>query len=75
MLTNKASPVVREGKMVGHFYRHAPNNMQAKMAAISYEFLSAIPCPDNLVQEKASSDIAVIYTHTLQSNKSKLKVI
>ena len=33
MLANKASPIMKDGKVVGHVYRHAPNNdMQAKMA-------------------------------------------
>ena len=74
MLANKASPVVKEGKVVGHFCQHGPNNnIQARMAAISYESSSAIPCPETPVQE--SSNLAVTYTHTLQANKSKVLVV
>ena len=44
MPANKASPAMnKESKIVGHFYH---SNMQAKMAAINYEFFSAIPCPE-----------------------------
>ena len=69
MLANKASPAMnKESKIVGHFYH---NNMQAKMAAINYEFFSEIPCLVNPVHE--SNDLAVTYTHTLQTtNKSKV---
>ena len=74
MLANKASPVVKEGKVVGHFCQHGPNNnIQARMAAISYESFSAISCPETPVQE--SSNLAVTYTHTLQANKSKVLVV
>ena len=47
--------------------------MQAKMAILNYEFFSTIPCPETPVQE--NSDLAATYTHTLQTNKSKLEVI
>ena len=74
MLANKASPVMRDGKVVGHIYTNTPNNnMQAKMAILNYEFFSTIPCPKTSVNE--STNLAVTYTHTLQANRSKLEVI
>ena len=66
MLANKASPVMRDGKVVGHIYTNTPNNMQAKMAILNYEFFSTIPCPKTSVNE--STNLAVTYTHTLQAN-------
>ena len=77
MLANQASPIMRDGKVVGHMYSHtpnAPNNMQAKMAIMSYEFFSTIPCPETPVHEN-NDGLAATYTHTLQANKGKLEVI